>query len=63
MENFNYEAFELIARCTQKDLQNYLAPQLEQIYGKDCTNAYNHFHNKGVFVYEYTKAPFFLFRR
>ena len=35
MENFNYEAFELIARCTQKDLQNYLAPQLEQIYGKD----------------------------
>ena len=35
MENFNYEAFELIARCTQKDLQNYLAPQLEQIYGKE----------------------------
>lgn len=49
MENFNYEAFELIAKCTQKDLQNYLAPQLEQIYGKDnCIITKDYLFAKGT---------------
>jgi len=32
---FNYKGFRLIAQSTQDDLLEYLAPQLETIYGKD----------------------------